>query len=88
MSPAPRTDDTGRTALPAAGAEIAGRRGRGGFVPWRRCQQMVSGPASRPWPASSLRIKTISSTVSALMAFGEVFGRRDRGSNAASPSAR
>ena len=49
---------------------------------------MVSGPASRPWPASSLRIKTISSTVSALMAFGEVFGRRDRGSNAASPSAR
>ena len=30
----------------------------------------------------------ISSIVSSLTAFGEVFGRRDRGSNAASPSAR
>jgi hypothetical protein len=35
-----------------------------------------------------LRSRTISSAVSALMAFGEVFGRLDCGSNAASPSAR
>jgi hypothetical protein len=35
-----------------------------------------------------LRNRTISSAASALIAFGEVFGRRDRGSNAASPSAR
>ena len=49
---------------------------------------MVSGPASRPCPASSLREAVISSTVPALIAAGEVFGRRDRGWNAASPSAR
>ena len=49
---------------------------------------MVSGPASRPCPASSLRSATISSTVASLIAAGEVFGRRDRGPNAASPSAR
>src|SRR5215469_16296853 len=49
---------------------------------------MVSGPASRPCPARSLRSATIRSAVSPLIAFGEVFGRRDRGSNAASPSAR
>jgi len=48
---------------------------------------MVCGPASRPCPASSLRKAMISSTVSSLIAVGEVFGRRDRGSNAASPSA-
>ncbi|HEY3957768.1 MAG TPA: hypothetical protein VGM53_30750 [Streptosporangiaceae bacterium] len=49
---------------------------------------MVYGPASRPFPASSLRSLVISSAVSRLMALGEVLGRRDRGSNAASPSAR
>ena len=48
---------------------------------------MVSGPASRPCPASSLRSVMISPAVRSLIAFGEVFGRRDRGSNAASPSA-
>jgi hypothetical protein len=53
----------------------------------RRCQAMVSGPASRPWPVRSFRSRTIRSTVSRLIAFGEAFGRRDRGSNAASPSA-
>jgi hypothetical protein len=37
---------------------------------------------------SSLRRRMISSTISGVMAAGEVFGRRDRGSNAASPSAR
>src|SRR5262249_56735424 len=41
-----------------------------------------------PWPDRSLRRRTIRSTVSPLIAPGEVFGRRDRGSNAASPSAR
>jgi hypothetical protein len=35
-----------------------------------------------------LRSLTISSTVPGLTADGEDFGRRDRGSNAASPSAR
>ena len=49
---------------------------------------MVCGPASRPCPASSLRSQTISSTVAPLTAFGEFPGRRDRGSNAAWPSAR
>ena len=50
-----------------------------------RFQAMVCGPASSP--ASSFRSPVISSTVSRLIADGEVFGRRDRGSNAASPSA-
>jgi hypothetical protein len=49
---------------------------------------MVCGPPSRPCPARSLRSRTISSTVSGATAFGEVFGLRDRGSNADSPSAR
>jgi hypothetical protein len=44
-------------------------------------------PGVQALPASSLRKKTISSMISSLIAFGEVFGRRDRGSNAASPSA-
>ena len=41
-----------------------------------------------PWAASSLRMRTISSTVDAGVAVGDVVGRRDRGSNAASPSSR
>ena len=49
---------------------------------------MVSGPASSPWPARSLRRTMISSAASYVIEAGEVFGRRDRGSNAASPSAR
>jgi hypothetical protein len=49
---------------------------------------MVCGPASRPRPDSSFRSVMISAAVSALIADGQVFGRRDRGSNAASPSAR
>ena len=53
-----------------------------------RCQAMVCGPASRPCPDSSFRSRVISSTVPGLIADGEIFGRRDRGSNAASPSAR
>jgi len=52
-----------------------------------RCQAMVCGPASRPCPDSSLRSRMIRSAASSLIAVGEVFGRRDRGSNAASPSA-
>ena len=53
-----------------------------------RCHAIVCGPASRPWPASSLRSRTISSVTSGPIADGEVFGRLDRGSNAVSPSAR
>ena len=49
---------------------------------------MVCGPASSPCPASSLRSQVTSPAASGLIADGEVFGRRDRGSNAASPSAR
>ena len=49
---------------------------------------MVSGPASRPAPASSLRSRTISSTVAGAVADGDALGRRDRTWNAASPSAR
>jgi hypothetical protein len=48
---------------------------------------MVCGPASSPCPVSSLRKATMSSTVPGLVADGEFFGRRDRGLNAASPSA-
>ena len=59
-------------------------------MPWRcwRCQQMVWGPASRPWEKSSARRFTTSSTTSSDTLAGEVRGRRDRGSNAASPSVR
>ena len=49
---------------------------------------MVWGLASRPCPDSSFLSLTIRSAVSSLIAAGEVLGRRDRGSNAASPSAR
>jgi hypothetical protein len=49
---------------------------------------MVCGPASRLCPASSLRNPVIRPTAASGMARGEAFGRRDRGSNAASPSAR
>nr|WP_238332428.1 hypothetical protein [Kribbella jejuensis] len=54
----------------------------------RRCQAIVSGPASRPDSASCLRIVMIRSTVDCGIAVGLVLGRRERGSNAASPSAR
>jgi hypothetical protein len=61
----------------------------GTLMPWWccRCQAIVCGPASRPCPASSLRTTTISPEVASGIADGEVRGRRDRGSNAASPSA-
>ena len=49
---------------------------------------MVCGPASRPCPARSFRSGMISPAVPGLIADGEVFGRRDRGPDAASPSAR
>jgi hypothetical protein len=48
----------------------------------------VSGPASSPAPASSLRSPVIRPAAAGLMARGEDLGRRDRGSNAAWPSAR
>ena len=53
---------------------------------WRRCQAMVSGPASRPAVVSLSRSSVISVTVAAGMAVGLVLERRERGSNAASPS--
>jgi hypothetical protein len=57
--------------------------------PWpARCQAMVCGPASKPCSANSLRSRTINATTSSVSAVGEVFGRRERGSNAASPSTR
>jgi hypothetical protein len=54
---------------------------------WCRCQPMVSAPASSPASASCLRSRSTSSTVAAGVADGALFGRRDRGSSAASPSA-
>ena len=51
-------------------------------------QAIVAGPASNPCPTRSLRNRTINSTVASGTARGEVLGRRDRGSNAVSPSAR
>jgi len=53
-----------------------------------RCQPIVPGPASRPRPASSFRSPVIRLTVVTGTACGEFLGRRERGSNAASPSAR
>jgi hypothetical protein len=47
---------------------------------------MVSAPASRPCLASSLRSRMIASSVSASTACGLECGRRERGSNATSPS--
>lgn len=55
---------------------------------WSRCQEMISGPASRPASQGSSRSRKISFTVTGGNARGVVFGRRDRGSNAASPTAR
>ena len=49
---------------------------------------MVWAPASSPRASRSARRLTISSFTSAAMAVGEVRGRRERGSNAVSPSAR
>jgi len=49
---------------------------------------IVSAPASRPRDASWPRSLTTSSTIAAGVAPGRKPGRRDRGSNAASPSAR
>ena len=55
---------------------------------WVRCQPMVSAPASSPAALRRCRNAMTSSTVSRRVAVGLVFGRRDRGSNAASPSSR
>ena len=59
--------------------------GRGGAVGQRA---MVSGPASRTWLARSRRSWQINPTVVWGMAVGELLGRRERGSKAASPSRR
>ena len=53
-----------------------------------RCQAMVWAPASNPCPASWWRSLMINATVAAGIAVGWLCGRLDRGSNAASPSAR
>jgi hypothetical protein len=50
--------------------------------------QGLVGPASSPWRANSPRSRTIRATVASSVAFGEERGRRERGSNAASPSSR
>jgi hypothetical protein len=70
----------------AGGAVAADRRSRHGEL-------MVAaqvpgdgvGPGVEPCSDSWFRSRMISSTVLALVAVGEVFGRGDRGSNAASP---
>lgn len=49
---------------------------------------MVWGPALRPAAVSSVRRFTINATTSAGVRVGELFGRRDRASKAASPSVR
>jgi hypothetical protein len=54
---------------------------------WARCQAMVSGPASRPALVSLSRSSVITLTVAGGIAVGLVVGRRERGWNAASPSA-
>jgi hypothetical protein len=54
---------------------------------WARCQAMVSGPASRAAVVRVPRSSVISVMVAAGMAAGLVWGRRERGSNAASPLA-
>src|SRR5271156_526582 len=53
-----------------------------------RCQAMVCGPLSRPLLASVSRSPMIRSMVVCGRRAGLVCGRRERGSNAASPSAR
>lgn len=55
---------------------------------WVRCQAMVSAPLSSPVAASCLRSRSTSSTSPAGVALGLVFGARERGSKAASPSSR
>jgi len=51
-----------------------------------RCQAMVWGPASRPLPVSSVRRAMMRSMVGWGSRVGLVWGRRERGSKAASPS--
>jgi hypothetical protein len=53
-----------------------------------RCHAIVFGPASKPRSPRSCRISTMPSMTSCGVADGESLGRRDLGSNAASPSAR
>ena len=88
-SPSATSDDTVELIVRLR-KELAGQAAGETFSWWccSRCQAMVCGPASRPCPASSLRSRVISSTVPGAVTPGEFFGRLDRGSNAASPSAR
>jgi hypothetical protein len=88
-----RYDERGRLRGPGVTSPAPGRYRltvAGGTRTWwwcSRCQAIVCGPASRPCPARSLRSRVIRSAVASGIADGEVFGRRDRGSNAASPRA-
>jgi len=50
-----------------------------------RCQAIVSGPASRPAPVSSVRSSTMRSRTASGVRPGFVRGRRERGSTASSP---
>jgi hypothetical protein len=55
---------------------------------WARCQMIVSAPASSPSATSRSRTANNNSTIRCGVVRGEVRGRRERGSNAPSPSAR
>jgi hypothetical protein len=93
----PRQGDRG--AADAAAAARAGRRrrhflssgssGRVRVPPgarcWRRCQAIVSASAPMPTSVSCLRRVAIASSTAWLVCRGMLRGRRDRGSNAASP---
>ena len=73
----------------AAGGQVPAdrRRGHGDAVVVFQVPADRVRPASMPCSASSLRSRMIRSALSPLIADSEVLGRRDLGSNAASPSA-
>lgn len=66
---------------------IVAREG-GDIWAWLRCQAMVSGPASCPAVTSRSRSVRTAAVRSLVVAVGEVWGRRERGSYAAWPSVR
>ena len=72
------------------GVQVAADRGHGHLelMVVLRCQAMVWGPASSPLLARVSRSSTIRSIVLCGSRVGLVCGRRERGSNAASPPAR
>ena len=92
MLPAHRSGSSARASLSKA-ATIEAPILKRSAANWRHGDRWMRllcaiNTASSPCPARSLRRATISSAASAGIAAGLVWGRRDRGSNAASPSAR